>query len=505
MASEETTKPTGSAFEAEMRALQPILNQFMTSYRGKPPEMADETWLAEQLGKELPEASEQEIRHMSSDIQKRIRQYEMDRADLDRACARGESKSAWFAKRMTEAAAGGSTAQYGAYLAEIDRTLAENNELLLQAITRKDGNISGNQNLDGFIAEQLHANSFNRQAALKRSHYRAHVAVPEGKYPKNSVDIAITDTSSGTKRMVKRYQSKYGKDAPSTAQYLKNGDYRNQQALVPKNQKRDVRSRMTGNKTITDHIESPDGITSKPVTKEQVKKIQERVQDGKQPPQDSWNSFTNKELLQNLGKEAALAGVGAAAISEGVFLAQKLCKGEEIKGDEALRVALESGADAGVKAAATGALKVASEKGLISALPKGTPAGIIATFATVGIEDAKVLKRYADGELTGTQAVDHLGRTTVTTTYGMATAAIGSEVGATLGSVVPVVGTTIGMFVGGAVGYMAGASYGNAIYEGAKRIVRTARKAVQQMASAIHAAGEAIAHAAQSIRSFLFS
>ena len=53
MASEETTKPTGSAFEAEMRALQPILNQFMTSYRGKPPEMADETWLAEQLGKEL--------------------------------------------------------------------------------------------------------------------------------------------------------------------------------------------------------------------------------------------------------------------------------------------------------------------------------------------------------------------------------------------------------------------------------------------------------------------
>ena len=45
----------------------------------------------------------------------------------------------------------------------------------------------------------------------------------------------------------------------------------------------------------------------------------------------------------------------------------------------------------GIKTVTAGALKVAVEKGIITIIPKGTPAGVIANLACISIENVKIL------------------------------------------------------------------------------------------------------------------
>ena len=83
-----------------------------------------------------------------------------------------------------------------------------------------DGSINQNLNLDGFIFEQHHANTFNMDAVLKGSKYRAEAVQPNpGEvYKKNSVDIVIKDIVSG--KQVKRYQAKLCRDSKATNRCL---------------------------------------------------------------------------------------------------------------------------------------------------------------------------------------------------------------------------------------------------------------------------------------------
>ncbi len=75
-------------------------------------------------------------------------------------------------------------------------------------------------NLDGFIAEQHHVDTFNLDAVAKGSEYSAEVLQPKPyqTYGKNSVDIVIKD---GEGKIVRRYQAKYGADADATDTMLK--------------------------------------------------------------------------------------------------------------------------------------------------------------------------------------------------------------------------------------------------------------------------------------------
>lgn len=82
--------------------------------------------------------------------------------------------------------------------------------------------------------------------------------------------------------------------------------------------------------------------------------------------------------------------------------------GEEIDGTEIIETALFSGTDFGIKAAAAGALKVGAEKGIISAIPKGTPAGTIANIAFVAVENVKVIGKMATGDITIKEGLDKM-------------------------------------------------------------------------------------------------
>ena len=160
-------------------------------------------------------------------------------------------------------------------------------------------------------------------------------------------------------------------------------------------------------------------------------------------------------------------------------LAAKVFQGEEIKASEVVEVALKTGATTGITCAAAGALKVGVEKGMVPVLAKGTPIGVLTTIVSIGIENAKIMKKFVDGEIGGIKAIDLMARTTTAVAGGIAAAAEGAAIGAAALSFIPIAGTLVGGIIGGTIGYMAGSKVGNAIYSGVKKIAGVAKTAVK--------------------------
>ena len=158
----------------------------------------------------------------------------------------------------------------------------------------------------------------------------------------------------------------------------------------------------------------------------------------------------------------------ATAITTGFSLAAQAIEGDDIDVEKTVGLALKTGTDAGVKAVAAGALKVASEKGIIRLIPAGTAIGTIANIACVSIENIKILSKVATGELTMDQAMDQMGRTSISMVYSLGWGDAGT--GAAAPSWIPIVGPIVGGLVGGIVGGMAGSKFGETVYNGLRAV-----------------------------------
>lgn len=433
-----------------------------------------EEWLSKQMQEQLPDRNTEEIIELTNEIITMLKVDEENQLSLSEAISNGRSKESWFASTTHKAVSAMSVQEAAKYLETLDNALQTANESLYRTIITQTGAINQNPSLDGFIAEQYHAQTFNMNAEATGSPYRAKVLEPTGNgYAKNSVDIVIFD---GDGNVVRRYQSKYCKDARATEQAFEHGDYRGQQKLVPEGQESEIQKKCT---TV---IEAPDGTTSNPLTKSRAEQMRDEAQSG------NWNElnldeYATKDLAIGIGKQAGYAALQGAAIGVGFDIAQKLWNGEEIEAEEVVETALASGADFGIKAAAAGALKVGVDKEIITVIPKGTPAGTIANIAYVAIEDAKVVGKMMSGELSFKEGVEKIEQTTVATAAGLVTMEEGSAIGAAVGTMFGPVGTAIGGFVGGAVGYMAGSKAGETIVKGAQKIKDEVRNVVKEMVS----------------------
>ncbi|MBM6753046.1 hypothetical protein H6A65_16420 [Mediterraneibacter glycyrrhizinilyticus] len=468
--------------EKEVGEVQKIFARFLKKYKENP-ERETVEWLSEQLKEELPEKNLEEIRSIAQEIKAAVEEYDRDLEDLNKSVKKGISKAAWLSEKIQDGAKGVAVNQYGDYLREIDHNFVNANAQMARTILRADGGISQNINLDGFMAEQYHVNNFNAKAVLENSPYRARVCVPEnGQYGKNSVDVMIDDIKTGQKG-VARYQFKYGQDIKSTINLLKDGNYDNQRIVVAGGQAEEVGKALPG-KSVTDYIGGTDKIKVKsdPITKEQMKKMQADVQQNGELPKADWNSYQTRELVVNLGKQAGQAGIQAALLGVGISLAKKAFDGEKIETEDLVKTAISTGSDTCIKAAAGGALKVATEKGIISILPPGTPAGTIAKIACVAVENVKILWKVANGELTVSEAAEHMGRTSVSMYAGLSAGAVGAGVGAAALGFIPVVGPIIGGIVGGMLGYTAGNKVGKSIFELGKKVVKAGVKIVKEVA-----------------------
>lgn len=462
--------------ENDARELKELQENFIKSYIDNKDKMNINQWLKVELTSSLPEKSESEIEEISSEIIEAITQNEEKQKSLEEAVANGRSKESWFASTLKQSTSHLTTEQAATYLQGLDDAIKDANESMYNVITTKSGLINQNANLDGFIAEQHHVNSFNLQAELQGSEYRAEVLVPkEGQtYGKNSVDIVIRDKAG---KIVRRYQSKYCADAESTQRALESGDYRGQRKLVAEGQAKDITN-------ATECIESPDGIRSQSLSKQRVKELQHEAQSGKWNDVN-WNDYQMKDLALGIGKQAGHAALYGAAIGAGMELATKVWNGEKVKGEEVVEKAIVSGADFGIKAATAGALKVGVEKGIIKVIPKGTPAGTLANIAYVAIENVKVLGKVVKGELTVKEGLEKMEQTTVATAAGIAAGAKGTAIGASIGAVFGPVGVVVGGFVGGTVGYMAGSKVGETITKGVQKVREKAGEVVKEIGSSI--------------------
>ena len=491
--------------EKEAEELQNLLKRFMKSYTNKGSDIDDKEWLKNQLKIELPNLTNEEAERLSAEAIESIAEFDNNLASINQACGNGVSKEDWFANKVAEASTGVSVIDYGNYLQSVDTAITNANAQMIRTVTTNAGDISQCYNLDGFIAEQHHVNTFNMQATLENSPFRAEVCVPETgqTYGLNSFDLVVKNVSTG--KIVHQYQCKFGADADSTIALIKSGNYNNQRFLVPAEQVEAVQKAFPG-KSVEGYVGGTEVVStqSKALTKAQAKELQLDVQQKNSFPSNEWNNYNTLDLAKHIGKNAGLAGVQAAVITTGFNLAAKVMSGEKIDTDATVELALATGADAGIKAAAAGAIKVGAEKGIISVLPKGTPISVIANIACLGIENIKILGKVATGELTMTQALDHMGRTSTSMIYGMGWGAKGAVLGAAALSWIPIVGPIVGGLVGGMVGYMAGSKVGNAIYSGLKTVGSAAKSVAKSAWNGVKSAGSAICSGLKSLGRKIF-
>ena len=164
--------------EQEATALKEILVRFIREYGKKPADQSDQEWLKQRFLEELPDLSEEDADRLSSETLDEIAEYNQNLASLHSARAQGKTAEEWFAEKSQEAASDMSVSAFGAKLTALDTALEEANRQMARAVTTQGGVINQQMNLDGFIAEQHHVNSFNLAATTSSSPFHAEVCAP---------------------------------------------------------------------------------------------------------------------------------------------------------------------------------------------------------------------------------------------------------------------------------------------------------------------------------------
>lgn len=469
---------------AEAQKTSGVISSFIRSYKDKPRDLSNKNWLCSEFAK-YPEIwiSDDEMKQTADEIVEQVEFFESSKKELSEYHNKGLSTNNWLAEKIEQGASANGVTDFGAYAGEIDLAIETANRANIDLLYRNDGQLNQQLNLDGFIAEQHHVDTFNLDAAAKGSEYRAEVLQPKPgePYGKNSVDIVIRD---GNGKIVRRYQAKYGTDADATDRMLKKGDYRGQRKLVPEGQSKEVEGS-------TEKIEI-DGVESKPLSKEKAKERQRKAQEGAEAKQYDWNETSKIDIAKNIGKKAGAAAClsvgfqGARILGRRIWNAITGKENNSVDEDlqEFVQSSLKSAAGSGLAVAVTGGVTVAVKSGWLGNVLKNTPAGRIANTVCIGIENAKVLYKYATGELTGEEALDQAGNATCSLVGSLAGGTKGASVGAAIGTALGPVGTAFGGIVGGMIGGIAGSTVGEAIYEGGKKIISKVADTVKSIGSA---------------------
>ncbi|MFR4767175.1 MAG: hypothetical protein ACLUAF_14675, partial [Paraclostridium sordellii] len=127
----------------------------------------DKEWLKSKLSKELPNLKLGEIENFCDEVFNSIKEFDNNLKSIRESEEVGTSKEVWLANKLQEASSNIPVIQFGEYLSRIDDTIRIANAQMYRAVITTNGNINQCFNLDGFIAEQYHVNTFNMNASLK--------------------------------------------------------------------------------------------------------------------------------------------------------------------------------------------------------------------------------------------------------------------------------------------------------------------------------------------------
>lgn len=464
-------------FDAAQSQLADAILPHLPALLNDCPEQNDDVTVSEWLSKKM-QSEIADAENVSKEIVESLRIQEQSLSDLQAAAAMKKSRTVWLEETLNRAASAVDGQMSADYFHEIGDTVGKAEQALLRVVRNADGSINQNPNLDGFLAEEYLTQTFNINAAGANNSARASVKspAPGETYGKNSVDISVHNNG----HIVQNYQVKFGKTAEDTIRMLKNGNYNNQRIVVPQDQVEAVKKAFP-NKTVVSTVEYQ-SVVGDSLSKAQAKKLQQLAQTDPDAYAAAMKRISVKKSASFIAKGAIHSAAFGAILNAGMDVIGKKIRHEEIRAKDVLIAAVEGGADMGAKAAITSSIVMASAKGAIKFIPKGTPAGVIAGAVHIAVENAKILYKTAKGEYTPLEGLDKMGEVTTAGVGGLVSAAVGGKIGATVGAAVGTlfgpVGTVIGGVVGGAiggiVGYAVGSSIGQKIYEGAKKVAKAA-------------------------------
>ena len=478
--------------EQEARTVKELFRKYLKSYKQKDESMTDKEWLEQLFQTELPEMKPEEAKQDAEEIVEAIGTFDINLCSVNEAAKKGVSKENWLADKMQEASVGMAINEYGSTLQTMDDIMYQKNMELADALQRSfDGHIKMSPNLDGNIAENMIAKSTELSGFVQGKNIKVEV---RDVFTENSVDVRAINMDTGK---YQNYQLKFGKDAKATIDLIERGNYNNQQMIVPSEQLEEVRAHFKAkgsSKTITDHIDAW-GAEGKKFTKKDMKELQLAAQEDGIMPSMDYSHYQTKDLAISIGKNAGAMAFQTAVVTTGLNIASKIFKGETINPDKMVEIAIKTGADTSIKVVTAGTLQVAIRKGIISFIPKATPAGVIANIACVGIENVKILAKIASGELSMTRGLDQMGRVTTSMVGGLWGMAKGAAIGAKLTAWIPVIGVPLAVatgFVGGMVGYFGGSKIGDAVYSAGKKVASVAKSVANAAVSGLKSAGRAV-------------
>ena len=194
--------------------------------------------------------------------------------------------------------------------------------------------------------------------------------------------------------------------------------------------------------------------------------------------ENALDKYAFGDIVSSLSKNAALAGGGGLAIASGLMALQNLRKGR-FSVSETLMKSWKNGQTAGLKIAVSGALRVCTERRLVTLLGTRTPAVIYVGVVSLGIEGTRVMHSCLQGEITRLQAADRMGRNSLSIVLCIGFSTQGAALGAASLAIIPVVGPIAGSILGGMVGSVVGTKL-------AQREWLMAKKAYSSLSQTIH-------------------
>jgi hypothetical protein len=475
-----------------------LITQFVASYEQHKHELPLYEWLTREFSK-YPSIwqDEREIESTAGEIIASVQKANAAEELLHAHLEKGKSRESWIAQKIEEGAAAAGVTQVGLYAKNLDQSLSDANLKAFDAIFNKkedvlgDWEASASPHMHGFIAEVDVANQFNLNASAGQSGVSAEVLGSTGL---NSADLVIRDAAG---KVLQHVQVKSYADVNQAVNNIRSHGYKSGTTLLVHENQVERLQREFPNLNVTSKLEAG-GVSSNMPSYQKLKDLQRDAQLREESRQYQWNDVSRINIAKGLGKQALL-GAGIAAGMQGVrILGRRIwnkIRGKEnppasadIK--EFFESSVKSAKHVGVQVAVSGAVVVAVKSGWLGKLLKGKPAGLIANVVYVGMENAKILYKFAKGEVSGAEAVDAMGNATCSAAGGIYGAGIGMVEGAVLGATFGPVGAAIGGFVGGIVGGMAGSTIGDAVYAGGKAIVKTAVNVIKTLIEGVKEAAK---------------
>ena len=446
--------------EEKAKQVFQIEKAFLKSYAASQ-EVPLAQWLAQELHKQLPEKSTNEVEAISNEIISALQTAEEMKASQQKAITIGRSKESWFASKVMQATADMPIPKRAEYLQSLEEAIKSANEATYKVIAAENGS-----------SNSASASTAGAQTEATEKRQESNSALNIGKQACHAGVQAAATTA--------------GKDI---AQKVINGEEIDGDEVAKKAVNAGVDEAVKVAVAGATKVAEEKGWIPREANEKRQQESGRQSNSGssKVKPKIKENEYSLKVTALSIGRQACYAGVQNAAVAVGRDLAQKVLNGEEIDGDEVIKKAVDAGVDEGVKVAVAGAVRVAGEKGLIPQIQqlKGGSGNICANVAFVAIENVKVAKQVADGKLTVHEGLEVMAQTTGACVAGIAVAAKGGAiVGSALGSVIGPWGTAIGGFVGNTLGYVAGSTIGGVVMQGAKALYDGARNVVKNVASA---------------------